>query len=542
MKSNLIRRHEIFEGIIPADGTPEFEVFSNQVAEREKKFPQLKEITKNFFKKVNLSLEAQYYSHINLNMESTLRHFLLEFNSRAWKFGLRSMPLSFNIMESYFNYVKPYIYFQLLEEENYSLSFFDFIDFITSSNFEENSAHIFENITSEIIYNFTFNTDFEQIKFKGENDVEHIITGLSLIRRNDEVTVIMITGKEKQNEELDELNLNVYSYNDDKKELFDEVKKRAKETDFEYEYIDDEKKYIKVLAIARIDLTDNTIDARYIAEENTLFFSIITDEIDGFLDEKGKLKAKYEETFRNSFQKIQQYDAIFEAIKFSLYIPYYLNLNEESLSEQNIETELAVKYKSPFSRKKFNHIIGDKYYTKSLYRLDRSNSLKPDRILLRDDLFRIETSGYWKKLEFDGIGTDKKGNQVTGKTWVNKNLSWFEAKESDLIIERNKNFFNDPDSGFIYIIRNPIHGENVFKIGLTRNTVNERINQLSKTSTPDKFYLAQQWNVRNCVVAEQRIHLLLNNYRIDPRREFFKIDYNKAIETINKVIKEINES
>lgn len=83
--------------------------------------------------------------------------------------------------------------------------------------------------------------------------------------------------------------------------------------------------------------------------------------------------------------------------------------------------------------------------------------------------------------------------------------------------------------------------ENIFKIGLTRDNVEKRANQLSKTSVPDKFYKSQEWNVRDCVTSERQIHKLLNDYRVDPRREFFKIDYDIAIQVITQVVKETNE-
>ena len=82
--------------------------------------------------------------------------------------------------------------------------------------------------------------------------------------------------------------------------------------------------------------------------------------------------------------------------------------------------------------------------------------------------------------------------------------------------------------------------KNIFKIGLTKNEVGNRVNQLSKTSVPDRFYKSQEWNVKDCVKAEKEIHLKLNKYRVDPRREFFNIEYDKAIKVIKEVIDEIN--
>jgi hypothetical protein len=105
-------------------------------------------------------------------------------------------------------------------------------------------------------------------------------------------------------------------------------------------------------------------------------------------------------------------------------------------------------------------------------------------------------------------------------------LSWFEAKEEDLIVEKHNDLFTGENSGYIYVLRNPTMEKNIFKIGLTRNMVADRAAQLSKTSVPDKFYKSQEWNVKDCVRAEEEIHSRLNSFRVDPRREFFKIEYD----------------
>ena len=113
-------------------------------------------------------------------------------------------------------------------------------------------------------------------------------------------------------------------------------------------------------------------------------------------------------------------------------------------------------------------------------------------------------------------------------------------KQKKKIIKKNADLFKDENAGFIYILRNPTMEKNIFKIGLTKNEVGNRVNQLSKTSVPDRFYKSQEWNVKDCVKAEKEIHLKLNKYRVDPRREFFNIEYDKAIKVIKEVIDEIN--
>lgn len=445
-------------------------------------------------------------------------------------------------MEAFFNYRKPEIYFELIEEENYLISFFDFIDYITSQDFEDNKNLIDENITSDIIYNFNIGKDRDEIKFKSEEGNEFIIAGISIIRRENEITVLAVTGKKKTDDALiDKNDFQFSSRVPNKKGLIDEMKETLKTKDIEFEFIDDQKEYIKVLIACRIDLKTMTIDARYVAEETNLMFNVVTDEIDGFVNGKGEfisddLKSSYE----NYVQKVENFSSIFEVIKQSLYLPYFFNSKEENIVEETLDTNFKKQFNSPITKRKFNDVFGHKCSIKALYSLDTNNLLSPDKIKLRDDLFKIQTNGYWKKLGLDDVGLDKNGKSIHGRTWVNKTLSWFEAKEQDLIIEKGDERFSGENAGFIYILRNPTLEKNVFKIGLTRKNVDERANQLSKTSVPDKFYIAQEWNVKDCIKAEKIIHDKLKDYRVDPRREFFKIEYDIAVKTIKEVIDEIN--
>lgn len=543
MKNNIDRRKEIFRDVAPTVGTPEYFETMEKVKKLQQDHPEIKEFSKKSFEKVTRSLESQDLSSCDFITENSLRYYLTEFNSRAWKHGLRSMPMMFNIMEAFFNYIKPEIYFELIEEENYLISFFDFIDFVTSKEFKDKKELIDENLTSDIIYNFNVGKDLQEIKFKTDTGEEFIVAGVSIIRRNNEVTVLMITGRKKTGEiSIDKSMFVSQTDNPNKTAIYEEAKETLKDTNFEYEYIDEDKEYIKVLVASRIDLETMTIDARYIAEETNLMFNVVTDEIDGFLDHKGDFMSEdLKKAYLNSKEKIEEFSAIFEVIKLSLYLPCFFNMNEENIIEESLETKLKDKFKSPITRRKYSDVFGKRFFTKPLYSVDANNIFSPDTIKLRDDLFKVQSSGYWKNLSLDEIGIDKKGNPIHGRTWVNQSLSWFEAKEDDLIVEKKIDLFEGENAGFIYILRNPTMESNIFKIGLTRNDVAERVKQLSKTSVPDKFYKSQEWNVKDCVVAEKEIHKRLTEFRVDPRREFFKVDYDKAIEVIKDVVDEINK-
>jgi len=156
--------------------------------------------------------------------------------------------------------------------------------------------------------------------------------------------------------------------------------------------------------------------------------------------------------------------------------------------------------------------------------------------------FHIETNGFWRKLEPGKVGADKNGNPIHGRTWVSKKLSWMEADEPKALIakkEHKQSVPVGPAPGFIYVMRSPLHAENVFKIGLTKRTTKERANDLSRsTGVPGKIYVMHEWEVGDCISVEKAIHKKLEEYRVDPRREFFEAPLDHIVSVIENNIRE----
>lgn len=540
--SHIDRKREIAIGAIPKRGTQEYKKVTEFLEKYES--PQSKEWGRKNWERANSSLEAQYYSHCNLITEKNLRHFLLEFNTRAWESGLWSMPIMFNVMESFFSYRKPEVYFELLEEENYYASLMDFLDFVTSDQFTIDRTILVNDISENIVYNFEFNKDFDKISFKNSNGHFFLVRGLSLIRRGNEVTLSIVAGKKKTEDDIlkQDMYKNLKSPSRDKDKIVQKVKKDLENQGLKYEYLDNNEEYIKTIIAIRLDIENLTIDSKYIGLETNLMFNIITDDRNIFTNTEGLFSTgEQEEAYKRNVEEVNKYDAIYDLVNYLIYLPYYFNINEDDIKSEDLETEYRNLIKNPLKKRKFQNTLGSKSHVKTIYYFDKNDKLSPDKIILRDDLFKVEKSGFWKTLSPDEVGLDKKGNTIHGKTWVNQSLAWFEAKDDELLVEEIKPEMEGPDVGYIYILRNPTMGNNIFKIGLTRNDVNYRASQLSKTSVPDKFYKAQEWLVKDCVLAEKKIHELLSDYRIDPRREFFELKYDKAIHVIQETILKINQ-
>ncbi|QFG00429.1 hypothetical protein PB01_17370 [Psychrobacillus glaciei] len=96
---------------------------------------------------------------------------------------------------------------------------------------------------------------------------------------------------------------------------------------------------------------------------------------------------------------------------------------------------------------------------------------------------------------------------------------------------------NNESAGYIYLMMNPsMNG--IIKIGLTRRTPEERLEELSKaTGVPTPFILVFKEQFNDCVRAEKMIHAILEERRerVSSNREFFSTEISEAIKVIQQV-------
>ncbi len=88
-------------------------------------------------------------------------------------------------------------------------------------------------------------------------------------------------------------------------------------------------------------------------------------------------------------------------------------------------------------------------------------------------------------------------------------------------------------ANIVYVLTNEAMPD-LIKIGLTTDTVESRIAQLSAHSGvpfPFECYFAAE--VDNCAKLEKTLHQLFAEVRVNPRREFFKIDPEKVVLAIS---------
>ncbi len=96
--------------------------------------------------------------------------------------------------------------------------------------------------------------------------------------------------------------------------------------------------------------------------------------------------------------------------------------------------------------------------------------------------------------------------------------------------------------GRVYILRDPYHKDALIKIGRTKMDPEERARELSRaTGVPHGFEVMFEEDVSDCTLAETLVHQKLSKYRINPRREFFRLPLKNAIRVVFTVCIEMNK-
>lgn len=84
------------------------------------------------------------------------------------------------------------------------------------------------------------------------------------------------------------------------------------------------------------------------------------------------------------------------------------------------------------------------------------------------------------------------------------------------------------DFGFVYALKNPTFGDNIYKIGMTEKDPKDRAKELSsQTSIPSPFEIVAAIQVYKPSEAENFIHGRLSEFRVNGKKEFFKVELSR---------------
>ena len=529
---------------------------------------------KKFLGKAHSAVQAIMDSGAGYYADQSIRDYFMEFNNRFWTYGLKYSPASFNVLGKFVEGNPDNYYFNLKDEEDSIFLCGDFFEFITDENFKNDPRISLNSLKDNIIYNYSVIGDPRELTFKTDDSKhEYAVCGISMIRDKNELSWILTGGP---------------IVSDDEKKLgigFDLKDYETEKAMYTKPDFYDEKKNIPVMIPGLDDVWRNTVfgrteidtlthQVRYkqddfahalmTATDDPIAYSSVNENIDEWKPDK-----ETETILKQKTQELDSQPTLFNLAESLFNLPEYFNFKLQYVSTEEVKTRYGQNRSKLSTSKAYKYAPQNlKTFIKKVKSLQIINPNKPPSVKRNytSPQFQVSVDGFYRKINPETYGKDKRGNEVLGRTWIKSHMRWRDKSPKPKVIylkssikvakekleklkNKEKSKFSEPYQkkpekfsktnleGYIYLMKNDSMKENIFKIGKTSKTPDERAEDLSKsTGVPEKFEVINYWRSKNTTKDESEIFASLENYRYSDNREFFQIEKNEAIKKIEFII------
>lgn len=469
-----------------------------------------------------------------LPLADILRSLFGEYLGRLSKHGPHALPTSFNIMASFFDFSERFLAFNLLEEKDHLLKLLDYIDWYTAENQVNADPRILVDVMEDSkIYSFNM-VGYRDFSIQTDAGSEIALLGVAMVRRDQELSMLTLAGE-----------CPAFPSDEDISPLVPALppspgKKALKPDDrltTANRYLGEMPSFARITLLSRYDLAQGSYDVRYVNLDIGRSFLIGTDDTSILAGVPPHIKLQASEQAQSI---LNRYNRLHSLATTMMYLPVLFASEGRNVQETSFATELANQADNPvvINAKRVLGVdaIRTERSVRCLPRLTKPSTDVARRV--KPPALKHEASGYWKPLKPGDLGKDKQGRSVVGKTWVERSETWAAAAPEEFVGRFPSAPVSGPDPGIVYVVRSESHGNDVFKVGLTRRSAEERARELSRaTGVPLPFDVLVAWEVGDCAAIERAAHERLDEYRLNERREFFRVGISHIIDEIEAAIR-----
>jgi hypothetical protein len=528
-----------------------------------------KEISKRYWTAKTIAL-ATINNGAGYISDQMLRQFYLEYVDRVFNVGLRMLPASFNVMEAFFDYDASLNVFRIHPEKDYLISVEDFFDFVTGEYSPKEDISAAYNLPEGVIHNYTAFDDPQSCMFTVGNNNEFGISSVSMVRRGDELSVMLVAGKSyHEAEKLEAIKL-AKTVILTKPSLEKQINKVSPCNEiWDLTHTENSPGLWQHILLVRFNLKSKTHSARYLMQELSKGFLVLHDDPDLPLP-NGK---------EPGVDELSNYSTLFDLAKTSVLIPAYINYRLIYVKNEGVKTSFGVGLIGSLKKQREAAALNSNERVvirviSAVRVINTSRSSAIGRTYSPPD-FVVNVAGYWRHFaNKEWIGNDENGNMVSGKTWVKPHSRYKERQNHSnsqkvvylksripnrlqegtssphqastplIEIDSNSQSSRKPEflaesnkEEYLYVLVNPAHKQGLFKVGYTTRTPEERARELSShTGNPTNYLVVESWRVKDGKETERIVHHRLEKYRLSGNREFFLVDYTTLRAIIDESI------
>lgn len=495
-------------------------------------------------------------------VDKTLRSMAVEYTHRFASSGTENMPVSFNYFEAFCdlklikNSVAPYV--SLAAETNHLFNASDFFDFLTSNDCQNFTPDEFLNVPEAQILHFSNNGSLEELTFFDASGWEYILSGFSMIRRGSTVHWFLVVGEKLNREEwelraLDTHEVKLEGVPPWKRAFMQDVIDRNGANIGPPMRLEGTETAVKTLVAGEFDVSTKKHIGKSIFVETENSYTVFSDDPDVVFSMAPSVNKQ--QVTEAAMERIRQADVLWSIAEGLFQLPKYFE-TRVTISQTKLNGSLN---RAGLKGKGGRGVIAD-YVAVEAVSIENSDS-PPSIRRISMPIYSTETEGHWRRLPFGQTGKDRDGKPAVGKTWVNKSNTWRDDKSRKPIIyvkdclsvaktqiEKiyaatetiNVKNSENTSGGELYVLRCALFQEEVYKVGWTSGSAVDRAKQLSSaTGVPLAFVIVESWEHIDPEALETEIHAQLAPYRVNNKREFFRLNFNGIREIIVRTIERV---
>jgi hypothetical protein len=268
-----------------------------------------------------------------LSISQTLRHFFLEYVNRFAQYGIYEMPLSFNVMESFFCFSEKYIAFDIREEQESLLRLHDYIDWYTGGSFPDEPRALCSIMEEGRIYSYNLVSPNEDYHLTTPDSIIRI-AGIGLVRHSKELSIVVVAGESPP-----------FPSDAKASDLSGVEVVKGREgirADPAYSiadrYLPELPGHARVILMTQLDLDAPRYNITYIHQDCGSYYTVVTDDaeaLDG-PDATPGIREKFAAT-------LARYSDLVSAAFCTIYLPVYFIDRVRDIVETKFSTALGVK-------------------------------------------------------------------------------------------------------------------------------------------------------------------------------------------------------